>query len=81
MTIETMKPAHVSQIAALEKRCFSAPWDDRSLASELENPLALWLVAVEGETIVGFADMDGRRWRGTGSWATWALRPCWGSRT
>ena len=37
MTIETMKSSHVSQIAALEKRCFSAPWDDRSLASELEN--------------------------------------------
>lgn len=54
MTIETMKSAHVSQIAALEKRCFSAPWDDRSLASELENPLALWLAAVEGDRVLGY---------------------------
>lgn len=54
MTIETMKPSHVSQIAALEARCFSAPWDEGSLAAELENPLALWLVAAEGDRVLGY---------------------------
>lgn len=54
MTIETMKPSHVSQIAALEARCFSAPWDAGSIAAELENPLALWLVAVEGDRVLGY---------------------------
>ncbi len=54
MTIERMKECHVPQIAALEKLCFSLPWDENSIASELSNPLSLWLVAAEGETVAGY---------------------------
>ena len=46
--IEAMGERHVPQIAALEAASFSAPWDEASLRAELENPLALWLVAVDG---------------------------------
>jgi len=38
----------------LEKICFSDPWSERSIASELNNKLAFWLVAVEGETVAGY---------------------------
>ena len=48
-----MNASHVSQIAQLEKRCFSDPWSEKSIASELENPLSLWLVAVEAGEVVG----------------------------
>ena len=54
MMIETMKSSHVAQIAQLEKICFSDPWSENSIASELENKLAFWLVAVEGETVAGY---------------------------
>ena len=54
MILETMNAAHVGQIAALEKICFSDPWSERSIASELDNNLAFWLVAVEGETVAGY---------------------------
>ena len=54
MTITKMGPEHVSQVAELEKRCFSDPWSEKSVASELENELALWLVALEGETLAGY---------------------------
>ncbi len=54
MTIERMKECHVPQIAALEKLCFSLPWDEGSIASELSNPLSLWLVAAEGDTVAGY---------------------------
>lgn len=54
MMIETMKPSHVAQIAQLEKICFSDPWSERSIASELDNQLAFWLVATEGETVAGY---------------------------
>ena len=40
--------------AQLEKRCFTDPWSEKSIASELENPLALWLVAVDGEKLIGY---------------------------
>lgn len=54
MTIETMTSAHVVQVAELEKRCFSDPWSEKSVASELENDLACWLVALDGETVAGY---------------------------
>ena len=41
MKIVPMQTAHVPQIAALERQNFSAPWDENSLFSELNNPLAL----------------------------------------
>ena len=54
MTITTMGQEHVSQVAELEKQCFSDPWSEKSVASELENPLSLWLVALEGDTVAGY---------------------------
>lgn len=54
MTIEKMTQDHVAQVARLEKICFADPWSERSVASELENPLSLWLVALEGSTIAGY---------------------------
>lgn len=54
MRIEPMTAAHVSQVAALEKECFSDPWSEKSVASELQNDLALWLVALDGETVAGY---------------------------
>ena len=54
MTIEAMTWDTVSQVAALEAVCFSDPWSENSLASELRNPLSLWLVALEGERVVGY---------------------------
>ena len=54
MTIEKMNAGQVAQIAALEKICFSDPWSENSIASELENRLAHWLVALEGETVAGY---------------------------
>ena len=44
----------MAQIAALEGQCFADPWSERSVASELENPLSLWLVALEDGTVAGY---------------------------
>lgn len=54
MIITKMTEQHVAQVAELEKLCFSDPWSEKSVASELENELALWLVALEGETVAGY---------------------------
>ena len=52
--IRPMDQTHVAQIAELEKNCFSDPWSEASIASELSNPLSCWLVAVEGERLAGY---------------------------
>lgn len=54
MEITQMTRAHVAQIAALEEACFADPWSERSVASELENPLSLWLVALEDGAVAGY---------------------------
>ncbi len=52
--IVPMTAAHVRQIAALETRCFSDPWPEAAITPELTNELSLWLVAVSGETVLGY---------------------------
>ena len=54
MEIIRMNESHVAQIAALEKLCFSDAWSEKSIASELNNKLSLWLVAVDGNTVAGY---------------------------
>lgn len=54
MTIVKLEKNHVPQIAEIEKCCFSDPWNEESIASELENRLSLWLVAMEGERVAGY---------------------------
>lgn len=54
MMITNMRLEHVAQVVALEKLCFRDPWSENSVASELNNPLSLWLVALDGETVAGY---------------------------
>ena len=52
--IKNMAPSHVQQVAELEKLCFTTPWSEKSIASELTNIYALWLVAEDQDVVVGY---------------------------
>ena len=54
MIITEMNAAHVPQVAKLERICFADPWSEKSVASELDNKWALWLVAVEDDRVIGY---------------------------
>ena len=54
MKIIEMNADHVASVAQLEKLCFSDPWSEKSIASELTNKLALWLVAEEDGEVAGY---------------------------
>lgn len=49
-----MDENHVKQVAQLEEICFADPWSENSVASELKNPLSLWLVAMEQDRLAGY---------------------------
>lgn len=49
-----MDEKHVAAVAKLEQLCFTAPWSENSIASEIDNPLSLWIVAMDGEHLVGY---------------------------
>ena len=44
----------VAQLVALEAICFHDPWSEKSVASELTNPLSLWLVALDSDRVAGY---------------------------
>ena len=52
--IVTMTEAHVAQIAQIEKLCFSDPWSENSISSELNSRISLWFVALDGDNIAGY---------------------------
>ena len=55
MIITDMKPQHVTQVAELEKICFGTEaWSEKSVASELDNPLSFWLVAEDDGRVAGY---------------------------
>ena len=54
MMIIPMNKDHVAQIASLERQCFADPWSEGSIASELDNPLSLWLVAEQNGAVCGY---------------------------
>lgn len=54
MRVLPMDAAAVEQVAALEQANFSLPWDEASIRAELDNPLSLWLTALDGGTVLGY---------------------------
>lgn len=54
MNYVLMNDKHVTGIVRLEQACFSAPWSENAIRSELTNPLSLWIVAEEAENVVGY---------------------------
>lgn len=54
MVIRKMTLQDAPAIAQLEIACFSDPWSEKSIASEVENPLSYWLVADDNGTIAGY---------------------------
>lgn len=54
MRIVKMQPEHVAAVAEMERQCFSNPWSEKSVASELDNPLSLWLIAEADGVVVGY---------------------------
>lgn len=54
MIIRKMNLGDVSAIAELEKICFSDPWSETSIASEVNNRLSYWLVAEVDGVVAGY---------------------------
>ena len=54
MEITTMNRQTAALVAELEHSCFSTPWSHKDLVSELDNPWAIWLTAMEGEALAGY---------------------------
>ena len=54
LEIKKMTSSHIGEIAELEKECFSSPWSEDGLRSELNNNFARFYVAFSGDKIAGY---------------------------
>ena len=44
----------MAQIAQIEKLCFSDPWSENSISSELNSRISFWFVALDGDSVAGY---------------------------
>ena len=54
LEITKMTSAHIEEISRLEKECFSSPWSEEGLRSELDNSFARFFVALSDGKIAGY---------------------------
>ena len=54
LEIKKMTSAHIGEIAELEKECFSSPWSEDGLKSELDNKFSRFFVAFSDGKIAGY---------------------------
>ena len=47
-------PRHISQIARIEQLCFTDPWSEALLESELDAPLARYFIYEEDGQVLGY---------------------------
>lgn len=57
LRIARLTNAYVEAVAELEKECFSSPWSADSIAAEVNNPVAVFLVALKDDEVVGYLGM------------------------
>lgn len=54
MQIQSMSKECLTAVAELESLCFSAPWNEKMLEEELENPYSHFLTVREKNQVVGY---------------------------
>lgn len=50
-----MTESDIAEIAELEKKCFAVPWSEKSFRDEMNNKLAVYLVAKDNGHCIGYA--------------------------
>ncbi len=55
LSFEMMSTHHVEAVSQIEAQSFASPWSRESFDAELYNPRARYIIALEGEEVVGYA--------------------------
>ena len=52
---EPLREEHIPAVLEIEQRSQSSPWSERSFRNELDHPQGVFIVALSGERLLGFA--------------------------
>lgn len=55
--IRKINKQDATAVSLIEKECFSVPWNEKNILSEIELPETYFIIAECGETIVGYGSM------------------------
>lgn len=58
MIIRKMELEDVPQVAAIERLCFSAPWNENMIISSWESRLSCWLIAEIDGCVAGYVGSE-----------------------
>lgn len=54
---DVLRQKYIKDMSEIEAECFDDPWSEEMLSGELSNPLAFYILALDGEKVVGYAGM------------------------
>lgn len=57
VVLRDMQNDDISSVMTIERACFSTPWSEEAMQSELNNPLAHYRVLIIGDKILAYAGM------------------------
>jgi len=57
ITFEPLKKSHIEGIIEIETLCFAVPWSKNAFLQEIDNEIAYYIVARDGQDIVGYGGM------------------------
>jgi ribosomal-protein-alanine N-acetyltransferase len=57
VTVRAMRPADLDQVMLIERRSFTAPWEESTFRGLMRRPSAALLVAEFGENLAGYSVM------------------------
>lgn len=55
LTFREMKPEDADAVEAVEQACFAIPWSRESFWKEAANENTCYLLALDGEQVIGYA--------------------------
>ena len=57
LTVRSMRPADLTEVMLIERRSFSAPWEESTFRGLMRRPSASLIVAENGGEVAGFSVM------------------------
>ncbi len=52
--VRGMRKGDIKSLARLDEVCFAVPWSEQAFSDEAENELATYLVAYDGDKVIGY---------------------------
>ena len=57
ITFDTLKAEYTSDLAKLDKECFTVPWSENLFKNDVENKNSYYVIGLDGNTVISYGGM------------------------